>query len=73
MAKEMADRQAIADLFSEYAWALDAKDWDLLRQVLHEDERGRGGRGGDRHPDAPGDCGRRAQRPVDRGVPNRGH
>jgi pimeloyl-ACP methyl ester carboxylesterase len=37
MAKEMADRQAIADLFSEYAWALDAKDWDLLRQVFHED------------------------------------
>ena len=37
MAKEMADRQAIADLFSEYAWALDAADWDLLRQVFHED------------------------------------
>jgi hypothetical protein len=37
MAKEMADRQAIADVFSEYAWALDAADWDLLRQVFHED------------------------------------
>jgi 3-phenylpropionate/cinnamic acid dioxygenase small subunit len=37
MAKEMADRRAIADLFSEYAWALDVKDWDLLRQVFHED------------------------------------
>jgi 3-phenylpropionate/cinnamic acid dioxygenase small subunit len=33
----MADRQAIADLFSDYAWALDAADWDLLRQVFHED------------------------------------
>ena len=37
MATEMADRQAIADLFSEYAWALDAKDWDMMRQVFHED------------------------------------
>ena len=37
MATEVADRQAIADLFSEYAWALDVADWDLLRQVFHED------------------------------------
>ncbi len=33
----MFDRHAISDLFSEYAWALDNKDWDLLRQVFHED------------------------------------
>src|SRR4030095_6666214 len=37
MAMETADRQAIADLFSEYAWARAAADWDLLRQVFHED------------------------------------
>lgn len=37
MAKATGDRQAIADLFSEYAWALDAADWDLLRRVFHED------------------------------------
>ena len=33
----MADRQAISDLFSDYAWALDANDFDLLRQVFHDD------------------------------------
>lgn len=33
----MADRKAIADVFSDYAWAMDAGDFDLLRQVFHED------------------------------------
>ena len=33
----MADRQAITDLFADYAWALDANDFDLLAQVFHED------------------------------------
>jgi hypothetical protein len=33
----MADRQAINDLFANYAWAMDARDFDLLAQVFHED------------------------------------
>jgi 3-phenylpropionate/cinnamic acid dioxygenase small subunit len=33
----MADRQAIDDLFADYAWAMDARNWDLLRAVFHED------------------------------------
>ena len=33
----MADRQAINDLFADYAWAMDARDFDLLAQVFHED------------------------------------
>lgn len=33
----MADRQGITDLFSDYAWAMDARDFDLLAQVFHDD------------------------------------
>ena len=33
----MADRQAIHDLFMDYAWAMDARDFDLLADVFHED------------------------------------
>ena len=33
----MADRQAINDLFADYAWAMDARDFDLLAQVFHDD------------------------------------
>ena len=33
----MADRQAIDDLFADYAWAMDTRDWDLLRAVFHEE------------------------------------
>ncbi len=33
----MADRQAINDLFVDYAWAMDARDFDLLAQVFHDD------------------------------------
>jgi 3-phenylpropionate/cinnamic acid dioxygenase small subunit len=33
----MADRQAIDDLFADYAWAMDARDWNLLRAVFHEE------------------------------------
>ncbi len=33
----MADRQAINDLFADYAWAMDDRDFDLLAQVFHED------------------------------------
>ena len=33
----MADRQAIQDLFADYAWAMDARDFDLLADVFHED------------------------------------
>lgn len=33
----MADKQAITDMCGEYAWALDANDFDLLAKVFHED------------------------------------
>jgi 3-phenylpropionate/cinnamic acid dioxygenase small subunit len=33
----MADRQAIHDLFMDYAWAMDARDFDLLADVFHKD------------------------------------
>jgi 3-phenylpropionate/cinnamic acid dioxygenase small subunit len=33
----VADRLAINQAFASYAWAMDAKDWDLLGQVFTED------------------------------------
>jgi 3-phenylpropionate/cinnamic acid dioxygenase small subunit len=33
----MADRKAINDLFADYAWAMDDRDFDLLAQVFHDD------------------------------------
>ena len=37
--QEIADRLAIDDLLTRYAWAIDDKDWDALATVFTEDAR----------------------------------